>query len=163
MAIINIAGVTPIVDPFYRYKMRKLDVVQQRNNVAVRNIPDVAADLAVEPEILIKFFKRDFSSSFTYKEGILVGSKTLTYNDFADSLTTFIENFVLCPVCRLPETKFVRDGANLCLKCNCCPNTTKITGKSKKVMDTADDILVIIKKVKFVECGTCRSGGSCGK
>lgn len=155
MSKLNITGLQPIVDPFYRYKMSRLDVVDQRNSVAIRNIQIVAADLGVSPVILVKHFKRSFSCSFVYKRGILSTAKEISYEEFTASLNVFIESFVLCPVCRLPEIDYTYEGGSLYLKCRSCPNTSKVASKNKQIMDTATDIITLLKKPTFVSCGTC--------
>lgn len=113
MSKINIQGLDDIDDPFYRYKMVPINVVHQKNKTIIDNIPQVCADLETDPQRVIKFFKKKFSISMQYKKDVLSTAARLTYNDFSGALREYIELFVLCRKCKLPE----RDEQNICKAC----------------------------------------------
>ena len=57
---INIVGLNDIIDPNYRYRMSKLDVVKQRTKTTITNLKKVSKDLDREPELIVGFFKKRF-------------------------------------------------------------------------------------------------------
>ena len=147
---INITGLKEINDPFYRYQMRKLDVVSQRNTTAIKNIEEVSHDIGVDHNILIKFFKKVFGINFVFKKGILTTTKNISYKEFEDNLKIFIEYFVLCQQCRLPEIDVVVENKKVYLKCKSCPHTINIIdianiSSNKLIVDTINDIKNIYK------------------
>jgi len=126
---INIQGIDDIIDPFYRYTITKLNVISQKNKTTIDNLDLICNNVhfSREPSLLIQFFKKKFNASFTYKNNILSTTRTnLSYKDFENTLREFIERFVLCGKCRLPETELNKDDKdNLYLFCRCCSHITK--------------------------------------
>ena len=148
---INITGLKETNDPFYRYQMRKLDVVSQRNTTAIKNIQEVADDLNIDYNILIKYFKKVFGINFVFKKGILTTTKNINYKEFEDNLKIFIEYFVLCQQCRLPEIDIVIENKKVYFKCRSCPHTINIVdvssiNKNKIIVDTINDIQNYLNK-----------------
>jgi len=122
----NIQGLTDIIDPFYRYKMQKLNVVSQKNKTVINNFGKVATDLERPPELLYNYFKKKFSISMSLQDNNTVLSTTakLSYADFEKVLREFIEEYVLCPKCRLPEL-VLNVKSRICKSCSYQSNIRK--------------------------------------
>jgi len=123
----NISGFEDIDDPFYRYKMDKLKITRQKNKTIIDNIDKVCKDLHRDPQLLIEFYKKKFGIAMIYKNNIL--STTARFDDIDDKLNKglreFIEYYVLCSKCRLPETKIEKLKDIVTLSCDCCSFVTK--------------------------------------
>jgi len=116
----NIQGLDNIIDPFYRYKMQKLNVVQQKNKTVIDNINKVSADLEREPELIYNYFKKKLSISMNMKDGVLSTAAKLSYNDFEKVLREFIDEYVLCPKCKLPELVLTENKSKYLMTCKSC-------------------------------------------
>ena len=116
----NIQGIDDIIDPFYRYKMQKLNVVQLKNKTIIDNLPKVSGDLGRKPEMIFNYFKKKFSVSMNFKDSILSTTAKLNYNDFEKVLRSFIEEYVLCPKCKLPELILDDDKNKINITCKSC-------------------------------------------
>ncbi len=123
---VNIAGLTEVVDPDYRYKMPRIHgKVEGRGNgikTAVVNMRDVAYSLHREPGEVTKFFGCELGAQTNWNEGtersIVNGSHTDAM--LQSLLAKYIELFVLCPSCHLPESTYkIRAGViyHSCLAC----------------------------------------------
>jgi len=123
---INIQGLSDIDDPHYRYTMIKLNVIKQRNKTVIDNLHLVAADLDRNPIMIANFFRKKMGIAMTYKNGILSTSADLNYSHFDNPLREFIQLYVLCGVCKLPETIFFIKDNKVSLECKCCSNKTVI-------------------------------------
>jgi translation initiation factor 2 beta subunit (eIF-2beta)/eIF-5 len=117
MTTINIAGLTPVDDPSYRYQMpRLIGKVEGRGNgikTVLVNISELASSLNREAPEITKFFGCEVGSQTTYAadtdRAIVNGAHIDT--DLQTHLKRYIENFVLCKNCRLPETHYkIKDG-----------------------------------------------------
>lgn len=104
---VNIRGITDIEDPNYRYKMAKLNITPERALMMINNIPQVARDLGREPEMLVEFIKQKFGINLNYKNNKLKYSTKISSDDIHKALYEFIEMFVLCESCNLPETNMI--------------------------------------------------------
>lgn len=127
-ALINIAGLTPVVDPAYRYKMpRIMGKVEGRGNgikTVLVNVNDVATALKRDAPEITKFFGCELGAQTTFSadsdRAIVNGSHRDA--DLQQNLHKYIENFVLCKKCRLPETHYkIKDGL-ISQKCLACGN-----------------------------------------
>lgn len=86
--------------------MDRLRIIRQRNKVIIENFNKVCKDLKVQPFLLVDFYKRRLGISMIYKDNML--STTANISDIEDKLyyylRVFIEDYILCSKCRLPET-----------------------------------------------------------
>jgi translation initiation factor 5 len=125
-SIMNIAGLTPVEDPSYRYKMPRIQgKVEGRGNgikTVLTNVTDVGLALNREAPEITKFFGCELGSQTTYSaetdRAIVNGSHT--DRDLQQHLSRYIENFVLCKSCRLPETYYKIKTGIISQKCNAC-------------------------------------------
>lgn len=121
---INIQGINDIDDPFYRYTMTKLNVIRQRTKTVIDNLVAVSKDLDRDPKLIVDYFKKKFSVSFLFKNDILSTTTDISYDQFVMALRDFIEIYVLCGTCKLPETEILINKNKILLTCKCCPNMT---------------------------------------
>lgn len=137
--MINIAGLTPVDDPSYRYKMPKIQCkIEGRGNgikTLLCNVRDLASALNREAPEITKFFGTELGAQTTFDgeadRAIVNGAHREP--DLQTKLSTYIEKFVLCSGCHLPETHYkIKDGAitQKCLACGgktVCDMTHKLT------------------------------------
>lgn len=126
MPKINIQGLTDILDPFYRYRMEKINVIRQKTKTVIDNIDIICKDLERDPLLLVQFLKKKLNVSLTYKNNLLSMTANVPYETFELYLREFIELYVLCEICKLPETVLDNDLINftIFLNCKCCSHKT---------------------------------------
>lgn len=126
--MINIAGTIPVKDENYRYKMPPIvPKVEGRGNgikTVLVNISDVALALNRDASELTKFFGFELGSQNTFSDdgrdirAVVNGSHSTS--DLQTMLTKYIEMFVLCKNCHLPETHYKSKGGVINQKCLAC-------------------------------------------
>jgi len=130
-------------DPFYRYKMRQLYVQVVGKGKMIKmfllNIDDVSKDLKVSPAHLTAYMGYEIGAQYKYdskkperEKGSISGDKDA--NELSAIMKKFITDFVLCPVCHLPETtmKISKEGAEaVMVSCRSCPNTSVLNLRPK--------------------------------
>ncbi|KAJ8600719.1 hypothetical protein CTAYLR_003931 [Chrysophaeum taylorii] len=124
--MMNISGTTPVEDPEYRYKMPRLvGKVEGRGNgikTAIPNMTQVAAALHRPAGEVTKFFGCELGAQTTWTEeterAIVNGAHTTQV--LQDKLSIYIEKFVLCPSCRLPETSYKIKNDMIYHQCVAC-------------------------------------------
>ena len=124
MANINIRR--DVADPFYRYKMERLQSkIEGKGNgikTVVVNLSNVADQLARPPNYVIKYFGFELGAQTNIDpkddRWIINGAHEAT--KLQDHLDGFITKFVLCKDCKNPETVVnIKDG-NIMLDCKAC-------------------------------------------
>lgn len=127
-AIINISGANPVDDPEYRYKMPTVYGKQEgRGNgskTVIPNISDVGFSLHRNPGEVNKFFGCELGAQTTYNKETdrAVVNGHHTDKVLQQLVHKYIEAFVLCPNCGLPETEYKIKSGIVYHKCAACGN-----------------------------------------
>lgn len=124
--MLNIAGYKSIDDPEYRYKMPRLvGKIEGRGNgikTVVVNCSDIALSLHRMPAEVTKFFGCELGAQSKYdpesERSVVNGA--FDNGTMQQHLSKYIENFVLCPACRLPETKYKFRNQCIFHRCLAC-------------------------------------------
>lgn len=125
-AIVNIAGTTPVDDPEYRYKMPtvfgKLEGRGNGSKTVIPNITAVGLSLHRDPGEVNKFFGCELGAQTTYNvetdRAVVNGHHT--DKALQEMIHKYIEAFVVCPNCGLPETEYKIKSGVIFHKCAAC-------------------------------------------
>lgn len=126
MSIINISGTTPVDDPNYRYKMPMvIGKIEGKGNgikTVIVNVSDLALSLHRDPGEVNKFFGCEIGAQTTYNEK---DDKAIVNGAHTDQVLQacvhkYIEAFVLCPNCKLPETDYKIKNGCIFHRCKAC-------------------------------------------
>jgi len=126
MANINIRGLTEIDDPAYRYKMPKvMGKIEGRGNgikTRIVNVIELAASLHRDPGEVTKFFGCELGSQTKWVEEEEKALVNGAHSDVTLQQLVFryIQKFVLCPECKLPETDYKIKSEAIFHKCAAC-------------------------------------------
>ncbi|CAF9924608.1 MAG: hypothetical protein ALECFALPRED_002803 [Alectoria fallacina] len=124
MATLNIRR--DVADPFYRYKMERLQSkIEGKGNgikTVIVNLSGVAQSLARPPSYVIKYFGFELGAQTNTNPAddrwIINGAHEAS--KLQDYLDGFINKFVLCKMCKNPETEVkIKDG-HITLDCKAC-------------------------------------------
>jgi len=127
-AIVNISGANPVDDPEYRYKMPsvygKLEGRGNGSKTVIPNISDVGFSLHRDPGEVNKFFGCELGAQTTYNKETdrAVVNGHHTDKALQQLVHKYIEAFVLCPNCGLPETEYKIKSGIIYHKCAACGN-----------------------------------------
>lgn len=124
-----------IEDPKYRYKMPILENTVKEKGINVSttftNLPDVARSLKREPMYIVKFI--GFTKGASTDKNFKIKGK-IDVESSMQILDQFIEKFVLCTKCGLPDTRLgVENKAKLFCDCLACGNNWQISGKDRLI------------------------------
>ncbi|KAL0204870.1 hypothetical protein P9112_000177 [Eukaryota sp. TZLM1-RC] len=140
--LINIDGSTTLG---YRYKMPPIESkVEGRGNgikTVIPNIDVVAKSLKVDPAFCVRWLGMELGAQSTWNEvtrhAVVNGAHDASM--LQSTLQGFINRFVLCPRCRLPELNMGVQKKDIMFDCRACGVNTKCSTKHK--------IVSFIKKV----------------
>jgi len=122
----NIAGLEPVNDPNYRYKMPKLVAkIEGRGNgikTVVDNCSDIATALDRSAGEVIKFFGCDLGAQSKYvtDEDKAIVNGAHNTGTLQQKLSVYIEKFVLCKTCHNPETRYKIKNEEIFQVCAAC-------------------------------------------
>ena len=149
-------------DPFYRYKMPKINVRNAgRGNGSftfLDNLDEVSEAINTPSSILLNFISKSLGSACNLKKKTLTGH--YDYDIIIKEVYKFITFFVLCENCTIPEVIPVVSGRKkhkiLEFKCSACGNQYSLESNSNLYKKTIEHIiknseLYNIKKGNLVE------------
>ena len=129
MSTLNIGG--DKADASYRYKMPALVTkIEGRGNgikTVILNMTDLAKSLHIHPAYPTKFFGIELGaqSKFSGSTDRAVVNGAHQPGDLAKILERFIAQFILCPVCKLPELK-MSVKSSIKIDCAACGHNSTI-------------------------------------
>lgn len=139
---INVRGLVPIIDTFYRYKMPSIIIVNQKTKYVITNMNELAQSLQRDPNMIIDYLKKKFSVSMTFNKDLnTVEFKGIQIELIQEAVYEFIEYYVLCPSCRNPETVLSNKKSIMYIKCNACSHNDKLKSTASIVNKTVDMII----------------------
>ena len=121
-------------DIYARYKRPTLQIkVQGRGSntdTIITNTNDIVKSLNIEPSMLTHFYGKKLCtrSSYKAKETQIVSHGQHSMMDLSVILNNYIDIFVLCDKCKLPETHLVVTKKSVKLNCDACGHLHKIHG-----------------------------------
>lgn len=140
-------------DPYYRYQMPIIEINKSTNKgrpvTYIFNAPEVASSLKIKPNKLLKLFSIGLGTSVNTKEFQISGFYETS--ELQEVLDKFIEDYLLCLKCRLPEVVFVHKKKKLIAMCKACGKTRTIVDDRRKSILEDTSTIVVKKKKKIAD------------
>jgi translation initiation factor 2 subunit 2 len=86
----------------------------------ISNFKEIAEVLDRDPQHILKFLTREMATATTYHDGKAIFQGKFRQDSFGRLLQRYTESFVICPVCKRPDTKIVKEKRLAFLVCNAC-------------------------------------------
>ena len=104
-----------------RFEVPDADLRIDGNFTVVENFPALTDALGREPAHVMQFLQSELGTAAQLDDN---GRLRLTGNfrraKVDDAVSAYVEGYVLCPECGLPDTKLVVEGDARMLKCDAC-------------------------------------------
>ena len=119
-----------IISKKERFEIPKVIGHIQGNRTIISNFNQTADVIQRNPEHLLKYILKELATPGDLKStGLLIGSKVSAVR-INEKIKQYVDIFVMCPECRRPDTKLVKEGNITYLECLACgarrPVKTKI-------------------------------------
>jgi translation initiation factor 2 subunit 2 len=103
-----------------RFQMPRASILPAGARTIITNFVEIASALRRRPEHLQKFLFKELATS-----GELKGSRLIVQGRFRSDVVDrkielYAKEYVFCPDCGKPDTKFLREDRYLFLKCEAC-------------------------------------------
>jgi translation initiation factor 2 subunit 2 len=86
----------------------------------IHNFKEIADALNRDPRHLIKFLTNEMATAGTLEESRATFQGKFPHNTLERLVTIYTESFVVCPVCKRPDTKIVKERRLFFLVCEAC-------------------------------------------
>ncbi|MBM3200103.1 translation initiation factor IF-2 subunit beta [Candidatus Woesearchaeota archaeon] len=112
-----------------RFEVPKAKGHLEGNKTIISNFLQIVDILNREQSHLIKFLQRELASPAVLEGQRLVLGRKLSATQINSKIMLYAETFVLCPDCKKPDTKMIREDRILFLKCMACGSKHTIRAK----------------------------------
>jgi translation initiation factor 5 len=137
-------------DDFYRYKMDKVIICNKGNGnrlfTIINNLENISKSINTPIEILYKFIANDLGTN--YNEKIKSINGTHTQEEIQQSIFNYINNFVICSKCKIPELSYSLNNQKIESKCSACGSYSELKNNNKINQKICDLILKYLQKNK---------------
>lgn len=124
-----------------------------------RNLGEIADVLSREDEHLHRFIQREMGTSGKLEDGRARYNGTFSDQDFSMAVDAYVDEYVLCSECGLPDTRLVREDRTPMLRCDACGAFRPVTKRSAASQQQQQADAVEEGKTYTVEItGTGRKG-----
>jgi translation initiation factor 2 subunit 2 len=103
-----------------RLELPRLFVSMVGMRTTIANFKEVAETLDRDPQHILKFLTREMATAATYHDGRAIFQGKFPRDTFERLLQRYMEAFVICPVCKRPDTSVVKEKRLSFLVCNAC-------------------------------------------
>jgi translation initiation factor 2 subunit 2 len=86
----------------------------------IGNFKEIADALDRDPQHILKFLTREMATAATFHDSRAIFQGKFQRDSFERLLQRYLENYVICPVCKRPDTRVVKEKRLAFLVCNAC-------------------------------------------
>jgi len=112
--------VKPVEEGRERFEVLKIKGHHEGTRTVISNFVQVVASVRRSPEHLMKFLNKELASSSDIKSDRLILSRKLSSKDINKKIEKYVNQFVLCPKCKKPDTELEEDKGKVFLRCLAC-------------------------------------------
>jgi translation initiation factor 2 subunit 2 len=103
-----------------RFEIPKSQVLREGQKTIITNFTEIASHLRREQNHLLKFLLKELATS-----GELSGPRLTVIGNFSETavdskMDKYAKTYVFCRECKKPDTKLVKEGDYVIMKCEAC-------------------------------------------
>jgi len=118
------------VDTYERFTIPRPDVRQVgRRRSIIMNFKEIADELRRDPEHILKFLSGEMATLANFDGTRVIFQGRFNYDTIRNLLEIYTEKYVVCPVCKRPDTRIVREKRLWFLQCEACGAKSSIGTK----------------------------------
>jgi len=103
-----------------RLEMPRLMVNTVGMRTTISNFKEVADALDRDPQHILKFLTREMATAATFQDSRAIFQGKFRSDSFERLLQRYLDSYVVCPICKRPDTRIVKEKRLSFLVCNAC-------------------------------------------
>jgi translation initiation factor 2 subunit 2 len=103
-----------------RLELPRLQYARVGMRTVISNFRELADALDRDPQHLLKFLTGEMATAATIQGSRVIFQGKFSEDTFGRLIQRYMESFVVCPVCKRPDTKIVKEKRLSFLVCQAC-------------------------------------------
>jgi translation initiation factor 2 subunit 2 len=103
-----------------RFELPRLVVFYEGNKTIIANFTTLADKLRRKKEHIAKFLSRELASPTILDGERLIVQRKVMQSLINKKVDEYVKTYVLCPICKRPDTKIVEEGGVKIMVCEAC-------------------------------------------
>ena len=108
------------VTSYERFTIPRPDVRRVGRRTVILNFKEICDEFRRDPQHLLKFLSGEMATLATFDGIRTVFQGNFSYDTIRNLLEIYTEKYVVCPVCKRPDTHIVREKRLWFLQCEAC-------------------------------------------
>ncbi len=98
----------------------------QGKNTVILNLSEVAKLINRDVDLLVKYLLKELATSGMFDGSHLILKGNFSQDQIQKKFENFLYDYVICPSCGKPDTRLIKEGRILMLKCDACGSRNPI-------------------------------------
>ncbi len=116
------------VESHGRFTVPAARVTQLGKKTIVANFGDICSTLNRDPDAVAKYLLHELGTAGSRSEGRMTLNGTFQAQDVNEAIKKYVESFVMCKVCHLPDTQLLKEGKQAFIRCEACGAKYQVKG-----------------------------------
>lgn len=117
------------ITSYERWTVPRPDVRQVGRRTVIMNFKEIADELRRDPKHLLKFLSGEMATLANFDGTRAVFQGRFRSDSIRNLLEVYTNRYVVCPVCKRPDTRIVRERRLWFLQCEACGARSSIGAK----------------------------------
>ncbi len=103
-----------------RLEMPRIMIQTVGMRTIISNFKEISEALDRDPQHVLKFLTREMATAATFHDSRAIFQGKFQRESFERLLQRYLDGYVVCPVCKRPDTKILKEKRLTFLVCNAC-------------------------------------------
>ena len=112
-----------------RFVVPKIAGHLEGNKTVISNFFQIASVIGRNPDHLLKYISREMAAKGEYKKQLLIFNTKLPSTKMNEKIEQYVDTYVICKECGKPDTKLVKEGSVVFIRCQACGAKHSINSK----------------------------------
>ena len=109
-----------VLDKGERFEIPKVKGHIQGSKTIISNFVQIAGILRRDPEHLLKFVLKELATPGEIKKNAAIIGRKVSAVSVNEKIKRYVDEFVICPECKKPDTQLIKEDKILFKKCLAC-------------------------------------------
>jgi len=103
-----------------RFEIPRVVGIRMGRRTIIQNFGEISSRINRDPHHLLKFLSRELATAASLDGARAIFQGRFDVQTVTRLLNIYAQRFVICPICKRPDTKVEKEGRYLFLRCEAC-------------------------------------------